>query len=102
MHSDHGFQYTSWAFTSRVHEAGLIASMGSVGDCYDNAMMESFWSGMQIEVLDSQPGPPDRNWERRCSPGSKPGTIPADVTPAGLPLTGGLGEDRPDELTLAA
>jgi hypothetical protein len=28
-------QYTSWAFTSRVHEAGLIASMGSVGDYYD-------------------------------------------------------------------
>ncbi|WP_374010977.1 IS3 family transposase [Leifsonia sp. LS-T14] len=55
MHSDHGSQYTSWAFTSRVHEAGLIASMGSVGDCYDNAMMESFWSGMQIELLDSQP-----------------------------------------------
>jgi transposase InsO family protein len=55
MHADHGSQYTSWAFTSRVHEAGLIASMGSVGDCYDNAMMESFWSGMQIELLDSQP-----------------------------------------------
>jgi putative transposase len=55
MRSDHGSQYTSWAFTSRVHEAALIASMGSVGDCYDNAMMESFWSGMQIELLDSQP-----------------------------------------------
>lgn len=59
MHSDHGSQYTSWAFTSRVHEAGLLASMGTVGDCYDNAMMESFWSGMQLELLDS------RTWATR-------------------------------------
>ncbi len=54
VHSDHGSQYTSWAFTSRVHDAGLLASMGTIGDCYDNAMMESFWSGMQLELLDSK------------------------------------------------
>lgn len=54
MHSDHGSQFTSWAFTSRVHEAGLLASMGTIGDCYDNAMMESFWSGMQLELLDTK------------------------------------------------
>jgi hypothetical protein len=28
-------QYTSWAFTQRVIDSGLLASMGSVGDCYD-------------------------------------------------------------------
>jgi putative transposase len=52
LHSDHGCQYTSWAFGKRLRDAGLLASMGTVGDCYDNAMMESFWGTMQIELLD--------------------------------------------------
>lgn len=52
IHSDHGVQYGSWAFTKRAKDSGLVPSMGSVGDCYDNAMMESFWSRMQIELLD--------------------------------------------------
>ena len=54
MHSDHGTQFTSWAFSKKVHDAGLVPSMGSVGDCYDNAMMESFWGKLQVELLDSQ------------------------------------------------
>jgi putative transposase len=41
LHSDHGAQFTSWAFGQRLQAAGLLASMGTVGDCYDNAMMES-------------------------------------------------------------
>ena len=52
LHSDHGSQYTSWAFGQRLRAAGLLASMGTVGDCYDNAMMESFWGTLQLEVLD--------------------------------------------------
>jgi putative transposase len=32
--------------------SGLVPSMGRVGDCYDNAMIESFWSRMQVELLD--------------------------------------------------
>ena len=47
LHSDHGTQYTSWAFGKRLREAGLLGSMGTVGDCYDNSMMESFWGTMQ-------------------------------------------------------
>jgi putative transposase len=54
LHSDHGSQYTSWAFGQRLRAAGLLASMGTVGDCYDNAMMESFWGTLQLEVLDSK------------------------------------------------
>lgn len=54
IHSDQGVQYGSWAFTKRAKDFGLIPSMGSVGDCYDNAMMESFWSRMQVEMLDRQ------------------------------------------------
>lgn len=52
LHSDHGSQYMSWAFGQRLRNAGLLGSMGSVGDCYDNAMMESFWGTLQLEVLD--------------------------------------------------
>jgi transposase InsO family protein len=47
-------QFTSWAFTNRIKEAGLMPSFGSVGDGLDNAMMESFWSRMQIELLNRE------------------------------------------------
>jgi putative transposase len=60
MHSDHGSQFTSWAFGQRLLAAGLLGSMGSVGDCYDNSMMESFWGTMQLELLDS------RTWSSRA------------------------------------
>ncbi len=52
IHSDRGAQFTSWAFSEKVREAGLASSMGSVGSAYDNAMMESFWGRMQVELLD--------------------------------------------------
>ena len=52
IHSDQGTQFGSWAFTKRARDSGLLASMGSIGDCYDNSMMESFWSRMQVEMLD--------------------------------------------------
>ena len=52
VHADHGAQFTSWAFTDRIRSAGLMPSFGTVGDGLDNAMMESFWSSMQIELLD--------------------------------------------------
>ncbi|MEU1597953.1 integrase core domain-containing protein [Streptomyces sp. NPDC005708] len=45
-------QYTSWAFTERAKASGLVPSMGSIGDCYDNAVIESFWGRMQTELLD--------------------------------------------------
>lgn len=54
LHSDHGSQYTSWAFGQRLRAAGVLASMGTVGDCYDNAMMESFWGTLQLELLDQK------------------------------------------------
>lgn len=54
LHSDHGSQFTSWAFSQKLYELGLVPSMGTVGDCYDNAPMESFWGSMQIELLNRQ------------------------------------------------
>jgi len=43
-HSDHGSQYTSLAFSQRLQEAGILGSMGSVGDALDNAIAESFFA----------------------------------------------------------
>ena len=51
-HSDHGSQYTSWAFGRRLRAAGLLGSMGSIGDCFDNAVAESFFGSLQLELLD--------------------------------------------------
>ncbi len=39
---------------ARAIDSGLLPSMGSVGDCFDNAVIESFWSRMQVELLDRQ------------------------------------------------
>ena len=54
IHSDHGSQFTSWMFTENIRRLGIVGSMGTVGDCYDNAPMESFWGSMQIELLNRQ------------------------------------------------
>ena len=51
-HSDHGCQYTSLAFGARCREAGVRPSLGSVGDCYDNAMCESFFATLECELID--------------------------------------------------
>jgi len=50
-HSDKGCQYTSYAFGKRCREAGVMPSMGSVGDAYDNAMAESFFASLERELL---------------------------------------------------
>lgn len=59
VHADHGVQFTSWVFGEKIRSAGLLPSFGTVGDGYDNAMMESFWSSMQIELLNR------RRWKTR-------------------------------------
>jgi putative transposase len=50
-HSDRGCQYTSYAFGKRCREMGVMPSVGSVGDAYDNAMAESFFATIEREVL---------------------------------------------------
>jgi len=50
-HSDQGSQYTSLAFGRRLREAGLVSSMGSRGDCFDNATAESFFATLECELL---------------------------------------------------
>ena len=51
-HSDQGCQYTSIAFGRRCKEMGVRPSMGSAGDCYDNALCESFFATLECELLD--------------------------------------------------
>lgn len=58
-HSDHGSQYTSWLFGRRLRQSGLLGSMGSIGDCYDNSAAESFFGTLQLELLD------EHQWETR-------------------------------------
>ena len=58
-HSDHGSTYTSWAFGRRLRGNGLLGSMGSIGDCFDNSVAESFFGTLQLELLD------EHHWESR-------------------------------------
>jgi len=51
-HSDHGSQYTSIAFGDRCEVLGVRPSRGTVGDCYDNALCESFFATLECELLD--------------------------------------------------
>jgi putative transposase len=50
-------QYTSLVFGRRLREAGLVASMGTVGDALDNAVAESFFATLECELLDRQAWP---------------------------------------------
>jgi putative transposase len=51
-HSDQGCQYTALEFGRHCREANVRPSMGSVGDCYDNALCESFFATLECELLD--------------------------------------------------
>ena len=58
-HSDHGSQYTAVAFGQALKNAGMLGSMGTVGDALDNAVAESFFATLQTELLDR------RSWSTR-------------------------------------
>jgi putative transposase len=53
-HSDQGCQYTAVGFGQRCEDAGVRPSMGSVGDCYDNAMCESFFATLECELIERE------------------------------------------------
>jgi putative transposase len=54
-HSDQGSQYASREFERACRAAGIERSMGSVGDCFDNALAESFFATLECELLDRVP-----------------------------------------------
>jgi transposase InsO family protein len=81
-HSDQGSQYTSVEFGSRLKEAGLLPSMGSVADAYDNSMAESFVSTLKRELIHRHSWPNrQRPQGRRSSSTSRASTTPAEGTP---------------------
>jgi putative transposase len=59
VHTDRGSQYTSADYTQALDDAGVLASVGSVGDAYDNAMAESFVDTFKTELI------ADRTWRSR-------------------------------------
>jgi transposase InsO family protein len=60
-HSDQGSQYVSLAFGQQARDAGIAMSMGSRGDCYDNAVAESFFATLKKELVHRQPWPNRRD-----------------------------------------
>jgi putative transposase len=63
-HSDRGCQYTSLAFGRRLQAAGLVPSMSRTGNCWDNAVAESFFATLKRELVDR----PDRApWPTRAA-----------------------------------
>ncbi len=58
-HSDAGGQYTSFDYSQTLDDHGVLASIGSVGDCYDNALAESFVDSFKTELIR------DRVWRTR-------------------------------------
>ena len=48
LHADHGPQFTSWGFGENLRRWGLLESFGTIGDCFDNAVMEAFWRYCQF------------------------------------------------------
>jgi transposase InsO family protein len=56
-HSDQGCQYTSLAFGQQLREAGILPSVGSTGDCFDNAVAEAFFATIKVELLHRQAWP---------------------------------------------
>jgi putative transposase len=80
-HADHGTQYTSWAFGQRLRHAGLLGSMGTVGDALDNAVAESFFATLQTELLDRQRWTSRRQLSQASSSGSRSSTTRNADTP---------------------
>jgi putative transposase len=85
-HSDKGSQYVSLAYTQRLKEAGLLASTGSTGDSYDNAMAESINGLYKAEVIHRKSWKNRATWRSHVS-----GSIPLSLQlPIRLYITAAL------------
>ena len=59
-HSDRGCQYTSFEYQTKLAEHGMVCSMSRKGNCWDNAVAESFWATLKRELIE------EREWETRA------------------------------------
>jgi transposase InsO family protein len=57
FHSDHGCQYTSAAYAALADDCEVVLSIGRTGQCWDNALAESFFSSLKGELIDERPWP---------------------------------------------
>ncbi|GGO24967.1 hypothetical protein GCM10011574_55910 [Microbispora bryophytorum] len=79
-HSDRGVQYVAVRYTQRLAEAGAVASVGSKGDSYDNALAEAFNSVFKAELIRNK-GPGEAStMSRSLSPSTSTGTTTAGCT----------------------
>lgn len=82
LHPDHGTQFTSGSFGENMRRWGLLGSFGTVGDCFDNAAMESFWARMQVELLNTHRRRPPSSWSPPW-----PATSATSITPNAVTAT---------------
>ena len=74
-------QYTCWAFGKKLRQAGILKSMGSVGDAYDNAAVDRSSPPSRPNCWTDNDGEPARNSPKQSSNTSKAGTTPKGDTP---------------------
>jgi putative transposase len=79
FHSDRGCQYTSAAFASLASDYDITLSLGRTGQCWDNALSESFFASIKGELLDLQAWP-TRPWPGGRSSSTSPGTTAPGCT----------------------
>ena len=80
-HSDQGSQFVSLAFGQQARAAGIAQSMGSRGDCFDNAVAESFFATLKKELIHGRTWPPRPSCGPRSSSTSRSSTTAAAGTP---------------------
>jgi len=80
-HSDQGSQYVSLRFGERGREIGIHRSMGSKGDCFDNAVAESFFATLEKDLSAAAPSRRDKTHEPPCSITSRRSTTRSGSTP---------------------
>ncbi|MED0669006.1 DDE-type integrase/transposase/recombinase [Aneurinibacillus aneurinilyticus] len=68
LHSDRGFQYTSYDYHDMLQKVGARISMSRKGNCYDNACIESFFSHLKTEELYLYDIPDKKEAQRRFDP----------------------------------
>jgi transposase InsO family protein len=76
-HSDKGSNYTSFRFSQRLSDNGILASTGSTRDSFDSALMENFWSTLKIELVYRTAWRTRDEADNAISPTSTAGTTPA-------------------------
>jgi transposase InsO family protein len=93
FHADRGCQYTSGAYTTLADDLAVILSSGRTGQCWDNALAESFFASLKGECLDHQP------WPTRAA--ARRATVEYIAWYNGTRLHSALGYMTPDEFETA-